>query len=490
MKETDFPVDPQFDKLIAEKAPCSAWGVFGAHDPSLLYADGEYYAFSTGTFGENYYQIRRSKDLIHWQYAGQAFPKGIRASLAPVVDEVLACGAELKNDTLWAPDVVPAAQGGYWLYGCYSAMFGTNHSGIFLAWSEQAAGEYTLVAPLVSTGGHWGSAPNAIDPQIFYDGDRMYMTYGSFFGGIRILELDPATGLRKDGFTLADHRSGKITDEEYYGKLILPSDNAEGGVVHVRRGVPVTQGDVFSEKTRTVQKDLFYLVVSADSLFRDYNMRLFVSERAEGGFVTDRCGLHGLKLCSSFSWRHSSRDKRIGFDFAVPGHNDLFTTPDGVDLVVYHNRTPMKQKKFRPHYLFLSMFACNSLGYLVMSPNRYAGERLRTVRREELAGKQFDFLELSDDNRAAVYAARGLTLEEDGRITVGAKERGRWKLYGEYFIAFDFGDQRYHGCVMPAWIEAEKRAGLTVSARGEKGLLFFMNQNFAEETKNKPRSLS
>ena len=40
---------------------------------------------------------------------------------------------------------------------------------------------------------------NAIDPGVFVDpaDGRMWLTYGSYFGYIRLVELDPRTGLRK-----------------------------------------------------------------------------------------------------------------------------------------------------------------------------------------------------------------------------------------------------------------------------------------------------
>ena len=221
-------------------------------------------------------------------------------------------------------------------------------------------------------------------------------------------------------------------------------------------------------------------MASADSLSRDYNMRLWRSAEPCRGFTAPPYGPQGQKVCGSFSWRRFPGDTRIGFDFFAPGHNDLFTTKSGVDLVVYHNRSPFPVgKRPLPHYLFLSMFALNSQGDIVMSPNRYAGERLRKVEREELAGKSFDYIPIPQDNRLCVYANEGLRLEEDGYLTVRGERRGRWKLYEDYFVCFTYGNVRYFGAAMPAWIEAEGRPGITVSARGENGLPFFMNQSFA-----------
>lgn len=478
----DFPSNPYFDPLNTDmNARPSRWGVFGAHDPSMLEAAGRYFVYSTGTFGENAYQIRTSQDLIHWSFVKQVFPQGLQ-SVRPAVSQVLALlGRRSQNETLWAPDVVRGKDGTYWLYGCYSAVFGDNYSVIFLARGDAPDADFRYVDTLVLSGGNWGRTPNAIDPQIFFShSGEMYMTYGSFFGGIRILQLDPETGRRKDGFTYEMLAGGKITEAQYYGEKLVNSANIEGSVVDVRKNVPVCIGDVFTDAYTTRRCDLYYLMASADSLSRDYNMRLWRSSAPRSGFTAPPYGQQGQKVCGSFSWRRFPGDTRIGFDFFAPGHNDLFTTESGVDLVVYHNRSPFPVgKKPLPHYLFLSMFALNSQGDLVMSPNRYAGERLRAVDRAELAGKCFDYVPIPFDNRLCVYANQGLRLEEDGYLTVRGERRGRWKLYGENYVCFTYGNVRYYGVAMPAWIEAENRPGITVSARGENGLPFFMNESFA-----------
>ena len=136
----NFPSDPCFDALNTDlKAPTARWGVFGAHDPSLFEEEGRFFAYSTGTFGENAYQIRTSRDLIHWQFVKQAFPHGLQ-SIRPAVSQVLELlGRRSKNETLWAPDVIRGKDGKYWLYGCYSAVFGDNYSVIFLARADAPA---------------------------------------------------------------------------------------------------------------------------------------------------------------------------------------------------------------------------------------------------------------------------------------------------------------------------------------------------------------
>ncbi len=485
--QTLYPRDPQFGELIcpakgAEPAPCE-WDVFGAHDPSVIEADGYYYVFSTGAFGQNYYQIRRSRDFIHWEYVGQAFPQGL-ASLREMTRELFAVyGKRSTNDTLWAPDVVPAAGGGYWLYGCYTARFGDNYSAIFLAHADAVAGEYHYVCTLVLSGGEWGKTPNAIDPQIVYDAQgRMFMTYGSWHGGIRVLELDPATGRRKDGFTYAQLRAGALTPEQYYGKDLTGTSSAEGSVMAYHSRVPVYGGDPFAEEdaSKWRSEEGYLLVASCDDLARAYNMRCWASGDPCGGFTQPPYGTQGIKLASSFSWNYSAHARRAPLDFFAAGHNDLFRTAKGDDLVVFHACSPCPEgSKPVPFYLCACLYSFNARGEMVMNPNRYAGERLRDVGEEELlslSGGKFDFIPLPARNDVCAFAQRGLRLERGGALTLHGEEKGRWKLYGGHYLSFTFGGERYHGVVFPAWIEAEKRTGLSVSARGEKNLLpFFMN---------------
>ena len=51
-------------------------------------------------------------------------------------------------------------------------------------------------------------------------------------------------------------------------------------------------------------------------------------------------------------------------------------------------------------------------------------------------------------------------------------------LYGDNYVAFTIGNEEYYGVAMPAWIEAENRAGITISAIGTNGFPFFMNMAF------------
>ena len=465
-----LPQDPQFSPFSLAASPAE-WGTLNAHDPSLIEVGETFYAFSTGNNGQDLYQIRRSPDLIHWEYVGQAFSD--LAALAPVLAQLNAVyGKPIENTTLWAPDVVPAAGGGFWLYGCFTAEFGNNYSVLFLAHAPQICGPYSVTETLVVSGGHWGETPNAIDPQIVNDSrGRMYMTYGSFFGGIRILELDPATGARKDGFSWEEYRAGKITARQYYGERLLDADDAEGSVAAFCTNVPVFPRAVpFGQPMPSPQyKNFYYLMASRGNLFRDYNMRVWRSETL-GGFEGTGFGREGKKLSSSCTWRHFPSES--GFDFFAPGHNDIFRAADGREFLAYHNRTAFGAGW--PHYLFVSLLARNADGDLVFSLNRYAGERLRPIRKEELAGKAFDYVRLTARNDEPVYARGDLRFCEDGSAALGGETVGRWRLFGDHFVDIEIDGELFRGAAMPAFIERAGKFGITVSLLGEFPL--FLNE--------------
>lgn len=67
-----------------------------------------------------------------------------------------------------------------------------------------------------------------------------------------------------------------------------------------------------------------------------------------------------------------------------------------------------------------------------------------------------------------------ITLRSDGSIVGGFT--GCWRMYGSRYICVTIGGEEYFGVVMPAWIEGQGVAGLTVSAMGSRsGMALHMN---------------
>jgi arabinan endo-1,5-alpha-L-arabinosidase len=160
----------------------------GLHDPStVMQAGGKFYVYGTGAGLPAYV----SDDGWTWRRAGsvmQAVPGG-----KPGPD-VLAKGG---NNT-WAPDII-RSHDRYFLY--YSAPGPQPKAAIGLLVGktlDPASPDYawTDAGPVVWSDGVEDS--NAIDPGVFRDPatGSLWLTYGSYFGYIRLVELDPKTGLR------------------------------------------------------------------------------------------------------------------------------------------------------------------------------------------------------------------------------------------------------------------------------------------------------
>jgi arabinan endo-1,5-alpha-L-arabinosidase len=160
-----------------------------AHDPTVIKEGRYYYSFITGDIAtRTYLPMKRSTDLVHWTELGTVF------SVAPgwVVDELGTTPGDF-----WAPDISYFA-GSYHLYYAASS-FGTNNSVIGLATSrtlDPASPSYGWV----DHGMVFRSSPadnfNAIDPDVFRDKDgSMWLSFGSFWDGIKMRRLDPASGL-------------------------------------------------------------------------------------------------------------------------------------------------------------------------------------------------------------------------------------------------------------------------------------------------------
>jgi arabinan endo-1,5-alpha-L-arabinosidase len=144
------------------------------HDPStIVECDGKYYTFGTGGGG------LISEDGWTW-YGGGIRPGG---------------GA--------APDAIKIGNRYLVTYGATGG--GGNHKGaIFTMWNntlDPKSPDFKYSEPVVVATSDGYEENDAIDPGVMLDPrtGRLWLTYGTYFGFIRVVELDPKTGKRVAG---------------------------------------------------------------------------------------------------------------------------------------------------------------------------------------------------------------------------------------------------------------------------------------------------
>ena len=258
------------------------------HDPTIVKAtNGSYLVVHTG----NNLPIKTSTDRVNFRNAGAVWPNG-----ASWTTPYTAGGR-----SLWAPDI-SYRNGQYFLY--YSAStFGSRRSAIFLATSPTGgSGTWTHQGLIIETND--SSNYNAIDPNLFVDPQgQWWLTFGSFWSGIKLIRLDAATGRRSTTDTVV--RSLATRPSSVDGAIEAPT-------LH-RRG------------------DFYYLFASFDRCCQGaqstYRIMVGRSTSVTGPFV-DRNGVAmtaggGTQILAGHGSIHG------------PGHQAVLTDTGG-DVLVYH----------------------------------------------------------------------------------------------------------------------------------------------------------
>jgi len=162
-------------------------GMF-VHDPStIVRCKDEYWLFSTGRG----IRSRRSTDIMKWESGPSVF------STPPAWTSKVVPG---NRGYFWAPDVIHLKDR-FLLYYSVSR-WGAKTSAIGLAWTD---------CGIVIQSGESDDF-NAIDPAVTDDANgNLWLAFGSFWSGIKLIQLDPSTGKRigpdSPVYSLAYHES-------------------------------------------------------------------------------------------------------------------------------------------------------------------------------------------------------------------------------------------------------------------------------------------
>ncbi len=169
-------------KLHAE--PMVLQGEYSIHDPStIIKCKDEYWVFGTGPG----LRSRHSKDLKTWEAGPRVFPTIPEWTTNTIIG---------NRGTFWAPDIILHSNQ-YYLYYAVST-WGVKTSAIGLATTPtldpaDPGYHWTDRGLVIQTGG--AEDYNAIDPCVTRDASgNLWLAFGSYWSGIKLVQLDPATG--------------------------------------------------------------------------------------------------------------------------------------------------------------------------------------------------------------------------------------------------------------------------------------------------------
>ena len=340
-----------------------------------------------------------------------------------------------------------------------------------------ATGE-TSLPERYNVGDKWGSFwPNCIDPCVFYDDqDNLWMSYGSWSGGIFLLRLDKNNGLRDYTYTYPYEVNGKAatstaasantTSDPYFGKKIAGGYYVSGEASYVEK--------IGSH---------YFLFMSYGGLVSTggYQMRVFRSDNPEGPYVdcngtsavfnrylmnysATAVDNRGVLLFGGYKW-----DPMSGAEIAQ-GHNSAFTDKEGRSFVVYHSRFTNKGEghEVRVHQLFL-----NDEGWIMAAPFEFDGETITnndiatkaSIADTEIAG-DYQFLrhEYGQNTEAKAYETPvNIRLNADG--TISGAENGTWeRTAGTDYIALTIDDVVYRGVLVRQTIDYTNIPAIAIAA--------------------------
>src|SRR5690606_35494822 len=168
------------------------------HDPSVVRDGDAFFVFGS------HLASARTSDWMHWTQISTS-PEPGNVLVPNPQEEFQEALTWVDTDTFWAPDVIRLGDGRYYFYCCVGRL-DQPRAALGLAVADAITGPYSNLGIMLRSG-MWGEPshdgtiydptvhPNTVDPDVFFDqSGRLWMVYGSYSGGIFILEMDPATG--------------------------------------------------------------------------------------------------------------------------------------------------------------------------------------------------------------------------------------------------------------------------------------------------------
>ncbi|MCC8167849.1 MAG: family 43 glycosylhydrolase [Clostridiales bacterium] len=303
---------------------------------------------------------------------------------------------------------------------------------------------------------------NCIDPCVTYDeSGNLWMTYGSWFGGIWMIKLDGTTGLRD--YTTTYKYEENVSDP-YQGYKLAQGDHSSGEASYIE-----------------YINGYYYLFVTYGGLTATggYNMRVYRSASITGPYVDESDDTAnysayqnnvnstlGMRLMSYYKWSYQT------YAQVAQGHNSVYYDKDTDQIyLVYHTRTNdgSEGHTVRVHQLFV-----NEDGWLVTAPFEYTGETTTneditttSYSTDDIVGMYEVLLQAQSIDYAnlayvePIYIALGSDGSISGDLT------GTWSTTdGTCYITLTTGTDTYNGVLLTQTIEGKTKKTITFTGVG------------------------
>lgn len=467
------------------------------HDPSIIKNGDTYYVFGS------HIDAARTKDLQNWTRFTNGYTRTNNVEFGNLSQNLKKAfdwaGEDLEDCeggfSVWAPDVIwnpdfrntDGTKGAYVMYFCTTSTY--IRSVICFATSKNIEGPYTFGDTLIYSGftkndqyvksatknvnkkytstnidelvksgditmnDSWFREnefnnqlfPNAIDPTIYYGTDgKMYMTYGSWSGGIFTIEINPETG------KCIHPKTGKTSDgrmvDSYFGTKIAGGYGKSG------------EGPFIDYNP---DNGYYYLWTTYGGLQANggYNMRVSRSKNPLGPY-TDAAGrpailesntnLDSIGLKVMGNYKFSTLDTA----YMAGGHNSVLRDDDGKWYLFYHTRfnNGTEYHEVKVHEMFF-----NDEGWPVVTPFEFGGDHISEGGYDEadIVG-DYEYINHGKATNGNVINYQKIKLNSD--YTISGDVSGKWEQSADSAATvITIGNQKYSGYFIAAENEKGKK---------------------------------
>jgi len=460
------------------------------HDPSVIRAeDGSYYVFGS------HLAAARSTDLMQWQFVANGVEPG-----NPLYSTIAPSGTEWTGvPGSWAADVIKLKNGKYYFYYNFcgvppSGVCNAPRAYLGVAVADRIEGPYVDQGVFLRSGmsaaeiaAGYGPAgitaydprihPNTIDPHAFYDKrGKLWMTFGSYSGGIFILRMDEHTGKPLPGQGYGKHLAGG-NHSAIEGSYILYSPASDYYYLFTSFGGFVSTDGYNVRVARSRNPDGPYLDAEGKDL---------ANARGDWNSIEP----YGVKLIGGFNFAADPGDTEAARGYLSPGHNSAYyDAATKKHFLVMHTRFPNRSEEHsvRVHELFL-----NHEGWLVASPHRYAPIQGKNLVDAVDPLGDYKFINLGKDINRAPEQSVYISLNVDGTIT--GEITGSYSRYVEdpkrITIRLDGVAEPFEGVLMWQWNETARKLVPIFTAVSSKGVSIWGTRLKRETTRQTLRAVA